>query len=233
MTAPGVGQVSEPIERALVEARAAADERERLVAIGEVERRFKADFDNARAERVSVATGIRDTLPPFVRLTRPVELEERVAAGLLPFARTVPDASRLVLGPTAAGKTVAAALAFRRLLAAGVDKGGPLWARAEGIRWFDASELARARRGWPLGQGDPPQFDQACRATILFLDDLGQERADDGSVRDILNARYEAMLPSVVTCGLKMVEIETRYDTQLVRRILQGGQIIDLFGDRP
>ncbi|HEX6053894.1 MAG TPA: hypothetical protein VFZ21_31705, partial [Gemmatimonadaceae bacterium] len=66
-------------------------------------------------------------------------------------------------------------------------------------------------------------------ASILFLDDLGQERLDDGSVRDVLNARYESERPTVVTTGLRMSELVTRYDAQLVRRILQGGTILDVF----
>lgn len=225
----GVGQLSDSIQRAIDEARAAADERERQVALGNVERRFAADIANAKAERVSVATGIRDTLPPFVRLAKPADLEARICAALLPFARTIPGSSTLIVGPTAAGKTVAMAIAFRRLLAAGVEQGGPGWARAAGLCWYDASELARARRGWPLGQGDPPQFERAIRASMLFLDDLGQERADDGSVRDVLNDRYAKMLPTIVTSGMRVSEIEARYDTQIVRRILQGGQIVDVF----
>lgn len=215
-----IGQLSEAVRVCLAEA--AREGR----AVPDLERQA----EEARAERVTVATSIRETLPAFVRQGHPANLETRIGSpGLLAFARSVPGVSWLILGPTGAGKTVAAALAFRRLLAAGVADPGVPWFMAAGASWYDASELARARRGWPLGQGDPPEHERAARASILFLDDLGQERLDDGSVRDVLNARYESERPTVVTTGLRMSELVTRYDAQLVRRILQGGTILDVF----
>lgn len=215
-----IGLLSEAIRTCLAEA--ARD--------GRREPHLERDEAEARAERVTIATSIRDTLPAFVFLPSALAAFRRDAPqALQEFGRTAPGTSWLILGPTSAGKTIAASLAFRRVLAVGVEQAGAAWELAAGARWYDASELARARRGWPLGQGDPPEFERAAGATILFLDDLGQERSDDGSLRDVLNERYSETRPTVVTTGLRMGELDARYDAQFVRRIIQGGTILDVF----
>lgn len=215
-----IGQVSEAVRICLDEA----------AREGRRDRHLEAQVAAARGERAALAKSLRETLPEFVRTAPPEALEERIGRPeLLAFARLPNRASCLILGPTGVGKTVAAALAFRRVLGAGVRHAGPAWDFAATARWYDASALARARRGWPLGQGDPPEFERAAGASILFLDDLGQERQDDGSLRDVLNERYSNARPTVVTTGLRMPELVTRYDAQFVRRILQGGTILDVF----
>lgn len=223
--------MTEPVSRSLAVAIAEAEAAYQARLASGVEREGPPEEDEyEKGLRAVHARAMRQSLPPFLRTGTRAELEQRLRGSLLPFARAVPAASCLLLGPTACGKTTAAALAFLTAVGRGVKLGGEAWKLAGTCRWHDASELARARRQHPLGDGDAPQVDQAYKASLLFLDDLGQERFDDGTLRDVMNARYERQLPTIATSGLREAELQSRYDAHFLRRILQGGQIIDLFG---
>lgn len=146
-----------------------------------------------------------------------------------------PSASLLFMGPTGAGKTSLAVA----MLDAWVRLDPP---RRTGAIFVEAAWLARARARHKLGLGEAPLVDEAMRAPLVLLDDLGQEREDrDGCITDIVYGRTNAELPTWVTCGLTTAEqtleafaarLSQRYDGGFVRRILENGKRVQLGGAR-
>lgn len=220
-----MSHVGRTLERAMTEARAAYEAR-----LSREGPRPGAP-DQERARRHEEALGIVGQVPAFCRLP-PVELRARIVHELR-VVEAGAAASWFILGPPRAGKTTAAALRFRALLREGVRAGGAAWELARELRWERALSLALARREWPLGAGPCPRIAQAGRASVLFLDDLGQEAAEDAVLQEVLNDRYERGLPSVITTGLRQYQLSARYGAHLLRRPIDSGgvpaEILDLF----
>jgi hypothetical protein len=190
--------------------------------------------DEARQRSVD-AREVRDRLPHFVRTGTAADLAERIGhPGLLAIAKTWAwgGGNVLLLGPTKAGKSTAAAYLFRRLLGESVRFGGEAWQLAQMMRWHSATDLAFARKTHPLGQGDAPDVIEASNARLLFLDDAGWE-TDVSAVCDVLNARYERCWPTVITSGKTRDELTAHYGAAVVRRIREAGgkraAIVDCF----
>jgi DNA replication protein DnaC len=99
-----------------------------------------------------------------------------------------------------------------------------------------AADLAASRRCHPLGEGEPRLLVEATEAELLLLDDLGQDEKRDGTIFDVLDARYDAGLPSVVTSGFTLEQLSERYGQALVRRIVEtngDGRIVNGFKKAP
>lgn len=95
-----------------------------------------------------------------------------------------------------------------------------------------AAALAAARRCHPLGEGEPKLLVDAPEAALLLLDDLGQDERRDNVMMDVLDARYDAGLPTVCTSGFTLEQLSERYGQALVRRITETngkGRIVNLF----
>jgi len=185
-----------------------------------------------RRERADAAPMILDRLPAHLRVSKPETLRSYIASAKLvtEAARWLPEGSSLLLvGGTGRGKTSAAAYLFRRLLGRGVKNGGEDWRIARGLQWYPATELDRARSEHPLGKGDAPAMVAACRATVLFLDDLGWDR-DPKAVSHVLDARYNAGLVTVATTSRRTrginggpSELDRHYDGAVMRRFMRAG----------
>lgn len=191
--------------------------------------------DIERELRTPAAQEIRDRLPAFLRHVKRFDLENRVRdARLLESVRAwrVGDPGMLLHGPTGIGKSSAAAILFLRLVGNGWRNGGDAWYFARGLRWYSAAALSQARREHPLGQGDAPEITRAESARLLVIDDAGWDR-DTAAVSDVLAARYEKSLPTVVTTGLTAVELSKHYGAAVVRRFVEAGggaaTIVDCF----
>ena len=92
-------------------------------------------------------------------------------------------------------------------------------AERRGRRFIAARMLGRARALYGLGKGEPPLVDLAVRASILVLDDLGAEQAwEQSAIPDVIASRYDAMLPTWITTGLSLAELDSRYGQGLFRR---------------
>jgi DNA replication protein DnaC len=134
----------------------------------------------------------------------------------------------LLLGPTGRGKTTAIAHLWLEMWTDGFSRAR----RPLDALWAKATELANARRGHPLGEGDPHIVTEAKRVGLLLLDDLGSEVRVDATIWEILDARYDGGALTVVTSGLPLAELVTRYSEAVVRRVVEGetaGQIVDVF----
>lgn len=191
--------------------------------------------DLEQEKRASESGEIRSRIPGFLRGPKGSELLERVSAKPLKqsvSAWRIGAASLVLLGATKIGKTTAAGWLFRRLVFEGVKHGGSAWDFARRLAWFDAEELSRSRREHPLGKGDAREIVEASTASLLFLDDAGWDR-DPEAVSVVLNARYKAELPTLVTSGKTTDELTAHYGAAVVRRMLESGgkraTVVDCF----
>src|SRR5690606_37540086 len=195
-----------------------------LVAHRECEAKAKQRDADAReaAFRESVDAQIGEIVkhvPPSLRVSFDSrEFKARVKHPQLRAvaARYAPNCPVLtLLGPTGSGKSSTAAAIVDRLVREAADKSmaerslDPFWF-ARRIRWAKTYSLVRARREHPLGEGEAPLVKGAIDASLLILDDLGNEPADP-VIFEVLDARYDCSAPTLVTSGLRQPEIRSRY----------------------
>lgn len=176
-----------------------------------------------RSQRAAEALSVRGMLPPFLRSQKREVLERRV--GQKDFLRAALSwrwghGNLLLLGRTGDGKSTACALLFRALLAHGVRHGGEAWENARFMAWFGAADLADATREHPLGRGEAPETQQACRARLLFLDDAGLD-IDPATCSLVLDERYRCERPTIITSGRSEEQLIAHYGAAFVRRMTE------------
>ncbi len=135
-------------------------------------------------------------------------------------------------GPTGAYKSTAASYLARRVLERGrLAKASPEdVARAKGIVFIAVQTLERKARAWPLGKGECPEIAEARRATLLVLDDVGNEgEVGRDIVQGLVTDRYEKR-PTWVTTGLEREAFGIRYGGNIERklsRVWAGNEHVD------
>jgi len=93
-------------------------------------------------------------------------------------------------------------------------------------------KLCEATRQHPLGQGECPEVVKARTASLLLLDDLGNENPGfEKWLLSIIDSRIGEQLPTWVTSGFTVDALSERYGQALVRRLCEKGvgTLIDLF----
>jgi len=188
-----------------------------------------------RADRLAFAyDSLRDW--PWCRFGDPT-FEERTKAVRhgVDVARewSTVDRGLVLLGPTGRGKTTLMVAIGLKILDAVRDDDDATREDvdlAAGIRFAHASDIARARRGWPLGKGDPPELTEAMDATLLLLDEMGREPEMDPTMFELFDYRYRKGLPTIATSRLSALEIAKpeRYGPDGARRMLKVGTVLDL-----
>jgi hypothetical protein len=193
--------------------RAEAEERARQKRVEEERARMRA-----RAERGPTTgpawEGARVGAPTFEQWVRPKSF--RLAA-----VKWKPEGNLVLLGPTGCGKSTTALALLWRLaddaVRACIEKrSGRELDITGGALWCAAYELVRARKEHPLGRGEAQVVEQARDASILVLDDLGNEPLDT-VIFEILDVRYQRGAPVIVTSGLDPSSIRERYGDALWR----------------
>lgn len=190
------------------------------------ERRTREEAELEAKRQAELRRDLVDRGCPAKDLERAVsgELDDTPAVQACKAA-IVSGLTLLVLsGLRGCGKTTAAAwwLTQRREPAQYVRTGSP---------WFvDASALAR----WP--RYDAAEMRKLERASALVIDDLGVEYDDkQGAFRSFLdglvNSRYAACLPTLVTTNLPASEFKQRYGERIADRIREAGRYVELAGD--
>jgi DNA replication protein DnaC len=222
-----------PVAQALDDAFVAAAARRRI--------RPAAEIDAAELEeRKALARDVRDRLPRVLRPQAAVDRIDRACApGVAAAARAWrPKAwNLLLLGRTGVGKSTAAAFAFRRLLGVGVHRGGKPWEFALRLQWFKALDLDLARQKHPRGKGEdaPAEIVSACAASVLVLDDVGEERFPE-AVSEVIVSRYDDGFPTVITSNLGWPDgLAGHYGEAVARKMAQSADgraatIVDLTG---
>ncbi|WP_437948685.1 hypothetical protein WME98_50080 [Sorangium sp. So ce296] len=192
----------------------------------------RADRALLRAERVKAAYA---SLPawPWCRFDDPkFEAILRRAPDVLSAARAwIPSHGGLVLiGRTGIGKTAAMVAMAHRILDFARDNELPddKTDLPRRLRLIRTSDIIRATRNHPFGAGsDAPLLRTAYEASVLMLDDLGREPPDDKTIFDMLDHRYWAGLPTVVSTNLTRAEMHARYGEAGGRRICELGRVVE------
>lgn len=96
-------------------------------------------------------------------------------------------------------------------------------------RFIDAPSLSR----WP--RYDDDRMAQLECARALVLDDLGLEFDDKSGafislVDGLINARYAAMLPTLVTTNMRASDFRARYGERVADRIREVGSFVEIAG---
>lgn len=106
------------------------------------------------------------------------------------------EGNMLFMGMTGIGKSTAAALLVRRLIAEEAERGQI--EKASRICFASARELTADKRAHPYGKGEPQSVDRAMHAPLLVLDDVNTD-SDGELMLAILDERYNRSLPTVLT----------------------------------
>lgn len=177
---------------------------------------------------------IRHRIPvPWTHRLRDEQLRERVHPKLLAAVDKWRETkgNLILLGPTGAGKTTAAVLALR---AYAEQLGDRLRGDRSGVaqRVYDLSdkinlvsvpEMAQEAMAHPLGsRSEPTLIRTAKRAELLVLDDLGNEGETKLlNLHDVADTRYVNRRPTIVTSGVPLPQLHTRYSDAVVRRLVE------------
>ncbi|MCD2468630.1 ATP-binding protein [Streptomyces sp. MBT42] len=122
--------------------------------------------------------------------------------------------SLLIVGTTGTGKTYQAYGAVRSLLIAGVR-----------LRWkaITAADLYAELRPRPGHDGERELMDLA-RCPLLIIDDLGaaknSEWTEEVTMR-LINRRYNAMLPTLITANLGMTDLRAHIGDRVASRLTE------------
>lgn len=198
----------------------------------------RQEQERNRRNLINVETGRAFDDTPEVPWTRPddPEFRRRVAPALLEVVKNhefQKHGSLLLLGPSGVGKTLTAnALLHRdlhRVREAAEHYRDQAVQRAGTYTWTTGATIARARRGHALGEGDPPIVNRVRAAAVAFIDEVGYE-PNDGTLFEIVDARYAGRRATVLTSGCTLAELEQKYGGAMLRRLSEKGVgfVVDL-----
>lgn len=172
---------------------------------------------------------------PWARLDNR-EFRKRVHARILEAVEAwAPDKGSLMLcANTGAGKTAVALARLYRLLDESVERVRDAATLKEAekiegvpsIAWITGPELSGCRRRWSIGE-EARLVDLACARKILVLDELGFE-PDCEEIFAVLDHRYRAVLPTIVTTGLTRDAFRAHYGDALFRRLIEPGKVLEV-----
>ncbi len=208
-------------------------------------KRLKEELDDAARVKAEAEAGNSLKGPAAIQYRRFADLvgmiqDPRLAALAVNYDPDK-DGGRLVLGPTAVGKSVTGMAVSRRLHETDlVDQlrrqlGIVPTERTDYQRhslkrgvtyWCRAQDLPIMRLQTPLGEGEAEGIRYAKSRWFLWLDDLGWEsnRAGAGDVvTEVIAERYDSGLPMYVTSGLTLEAFTEKYGDAIVRRIVEAG----------
>jgi len=154
---------------------------------------------------------------------------KNIADSFKNYANEKPLPNLLITGKCGCGKTHLAVAVLRQLIISGrtVSMGEHGWPRENEVRFIQVPEiLLEIRRSF---SGDYLPEDEIIRKyasmDFLVLDDLGAEKISDWSIATfylILDRRYRAMRPTLITSNLKIDEIELTFNTRIASRLSEG-----------
>src|SRR6185503_21067088 len=96
-------------------------------------------------------------------------------------------------------------------------------AKVHSVRWRQCSDVAKMSNYGP----DAAELATLKRVRLLVLDEVGAEHLTDSAralLSELLNARYEGSLRTVLTANLDEKTLETRLGKRIFDRIRHGGR---------
>ena len=135
------------------------------------------------------------------------------------------------VGEPGQGKTTLAVCCLREVIEEGRRPTSTMAQRerARTALFVTATSLAADRERTRLGQGEGQLVAAAMRASVLVIDDLGQDVSIRGTaIADVINHRYNANTPTWVTTFLPSKEIGRLYGGGTLRRLVEAKQVVML-----
>jgi len=123
----------------------------------------------------------------------------------------------IITGAAGFGKTTLAVAKLYQLFDAG----------RQSCFFVSATDLARAARSHPLGDGDAPTVNRARSTGVLVLDDVGKEKQDlSGVVSDVIFYRHSHGKRTIATAGFGVEAAVAAYDDGIARRLFEEDWVI-------
>lgn len=137
----------------------------------------------------------------------------------------------LLHGKAGRGKTYQAGILMRRAVRYATERGPVL---ASSFQWHSAAGLFERIRGeqrkTDVVRGTVQQL---VEARMLVIDDLGAEKPTEWvreRLYEIVNARYEAVRPILVTTNLSPQQLEQRIGARVTGRLVEMCELVELTG---
>lgn len=127
----------------------------------------------------------------------------------------------VLVGPAGCGKTSLACAMVRRAASQGVHH----------CVFTDAYAIARAYRNTRMGTV-PRLIEETEHAFLLVVDDLGSEKGDVETIRELIHDRHAEGKPTIITTWMTQDQLRERYGDGTARRIFERGITVDLGGAR-
>jgi DNA replication protein DnaC len=137
----------------------------------------------------------------------------------------------LLHGKAGRGKTYQAGILFRRAVRYATERGPAL---ASSFQWHSAAGLfERIRNEQRRTTEIRSTVEKLVDARLLVIDDLGAERPTEWvreRLYEIVNARYEAVRPMIVTTNLAPPQLEKQLGARITGRLMEICEVVHLEG---
>lgn len=137
----------------------------------------------------------------------------------------------LLHGLSDRGKTYQAAILFKRAVRYACEHGTPI---ASMFQWHSAAGLLeRLRSEQRKTDAVRTTVEKLVDARVLVIDDLGAERPSDWvreRIYEVVNARYEAVRPIIVTSNLSPGQLEKHLGARITGRLMEMCEVVEVVG---
>ena len=122
-------------------------------------------------------------------------------------------------GPTGAGKTTAAVALMRAYVeqAAAPETSKDRFNKAAGARFVHADALSSEAMEHPKGRGTPPVFEEAMRASVLVVDDVGVPTQHMETINKLIKGRGFEGKQTVITTPRTLSQISGSHGADIAR----------------
>jgi predicted ATPase len=169
-------------------------------------------------------------VPPRFAGARINEVDDRIRGWVADFVNGRSPRGLLIAGPTGTGKTHALWAMYRSVVIAAPHTAVEVW---KVVSLLDA---LRPERMIVDGPGRPVgviRADRLASVTLLMLDDIGAHKQSewvDERLYTVIDGRYDAMLPTVITTNIPPKDLSREIGDRLASRISESFDVVSLRG---
>ena len=133
------------------------------------------------------------------------------------------DNSRIFIGEVGTGKTHLAASIANLLISKGIP-----------VLFATCNEHLMRIKSQFDSDNDGEYLARMKNTPMLMIDDLGKEQRTEWSIAtlfDVINYRYEHLLPLVITTNINEADLQDYLGTAIASRLLETGRVIKTIGE--